>query len=190
MVAEGKSAFFSAFIFFLLLPPSCLALIKIRPAVVPADLPAIKECRLTAFPDPNKILEAGRSFVNCEKLMRGDGRHVCVVATEGGRGGPIVGTADVDVGPAVPVVGNVFVREDRRGRGIGRSLMEGIEALVSERGGGRPTALALEVDTQNTAAVALYESMGFETRGLNGFLSGLSDVTSWSLLVEMEKKLD
>lgn len=53
----------------------------------------------------------------------------------------------------------LYVRPGRRGEGIGRAIMEAVLALARERG-----AAGMEVVTgeSDTAARALYESVGFE----------------------------
>ena len=50
---------------------------------------------------------------------------------------------------------DLFVREERRRRGLGRALLA---AAVQEN---RPNGMALLVDIDNEAAIALYESQGF-----------------------------
>ena len=54
-------------------------------------------------------------------------------------------------------IGNIAVREDRRGQGIGRALLQ---ALI-ERGRGSLVFLTLEVRQSNLPARRLYESEGF-----------------------------
>mmetsp|Transcript_10908 Transcript_10908/g.32293 ORF Transcript_10908/g.32293 Transcript_10908/m.32293 type:complete len:185 (-) Transcript_10908:545-1099(-) len=158
------------------------ALVEIRRACLPADLPQIRDCRRTAFPEGAQLLGASKSFINADQIQREN--IVCVVAEEKSwSASRVLGTADVDVD--TNTVNNVFVREDARGRGLGRSLMEGVEGILD-----RPVTLSLQVDTQNTPAVGLYQSLGFEARGIHALVSGLSAVTSWSLQVKMTKHLD
>jgi putative acetyltransferase len=58
-------------------------------------------------------------------------------------------------------VKSMFVAEDARGRGIGRALLETIEARLR----GRVSALRLETGIKQLAAIRLYESAGFRRRG-------------------------
>ena len=51
---------------------------------------------------------------------------------------------------------DLFVRKESRRRGLGRALLS---AAVQEN---RPNGMALLVDIDNEAAIALYESQGFE----------------------------
>ena len=51
---------------------------------------------------------------------------------------------------------DLFVREERRRRGLGRALLA---AAIQEN---RPNAMSLLVDIDNDAAIRLYESQGFE----------------------------
>ncbi len=60
------------------------------------------------------------------------------------------------------MIGNVAVRADRRGRGIGRALMDAAVQMARERGG---EWVGLEVRTDNEAAHRLYERMGFAPIG-------------------------
>lgn len=53
---------------------------------------------------------------------------------------------------------DVFVNESARGRGFGRTLMEGVIARAEARGAAR---IQLDANRRNTAALALYESLGF-----------------------------
>ena len=55
---------------------------------------------------------------------------------------------------------DIFVEEHARGSGMGRELMEAALARARERGCVR---MELDVNEKNPAAVALYESLGFES---------------------------
>ena len=56
------------------------------------------------------------------------------------------------------LVEDVFVREEGRGSGLGRALMTAAVGRARERGARR---MELDVNEDNPAAVALYESLGF-----------------------------
>ena len=59
-------------------------------------------------------------------------------------------------------VTNVAVRADRRGQGIGRAVMSALLQYLSNLGAAYAT---LEVRESNTAAIALYKSLGFFAAG-------------------------
>ncbi len=56
---------------------------------------------------------------------------------------------------------DLFVRDDARGKGVGRALVEGVVAMATERGCRR---VELDVNEANDAAFALYESFGFSAQ--------------------------
>lgn len=56
------------------------------------------------------------------------------------------------------LVEDVFVREDARGAGLGRALLEAATTRALERGARR---MELDVNERNAPAVGLYESLGF-----------------------------
>jgi GNAT superfamily N-acetyltransferase len=71
-----------------------------------------------------------------------------------------------------PELGDLFVVEHARGRGIGRKLVETAESIVAARG---LPLLGLEVTTANphtAAARALYERLGYRDAGFGEFISG------------------
>ena len=67
------------------------------------------------------------------------------------------------------VIWGVYVTPPFRRRGVGRLLLERVLAHATSMPG--LLQVTLGVNTENTAAIALYESLGFETFGLErGFL--------------------
>ncbi|MGH6903792.1 MAG: GNAT family N-acetyltransferase, partial [Geminicoccaceae bacterium] len=58
-------------------------------------------------------------------------------------------------------VKSMFVVPEARGRGIGRAILDAIEAALR----GRITTLRLETGIRQDAAIRLYESAGFHRRG-------------------------
>ena len=56
---------------------------------------------------------------------------------------------------------DLFVRDDARGQGVGRALVQATIDLARERGCRR---VELDVNDANPPAVALYESLGFSCR--------------------------
>ena len=58
------------------------------------------------------------------------------------------------------IVTRLFVNSSYRGKGVARILMNNLLAAASEDGA---TKVALQVDNENGAALALYQSMGFTT---------------------------
>ena len=60
---------------------------------------------------------------------------------------------------------DLYVREAARGSGIGRALTEAVLERAAARGCRR---VELDVNTENPAALALYQSLGFETGKTGG----------------------
>ena len=56
---------------------------------------------------------------------------------------------------------DLFVRESARGAGLGRALVEQVIALARERGSRR---VELDANEDNTTALALYRSFGFDAQ--------------------------
>jgi GNAT superfamily N-acetyltransferase len=56
---------------------------------------------------------------------------------------------------------DLFVREDARGQGVGRALVEAVVELARERGCRR---VELDVNEANAPALAVYESLGFSAQ--------------------------
>ncbi|GGL35554.1 N-acetyltransferase [Phycicoccus endophyticus] len=74
-------------------------------------------------------------------------------------GGALAGYAGLDHGGEVADVMTLAVVPQRRGDGLGRLLLESLEAAAAARGAGH---LMLEVRADNAAALALYARGGFE----------------------------
>ena len=154
-------------------PKHVLGLCLLNAAVFP---PTDKDggARLPPWKLPGHIMS------NCKSLrQRLELNHV-MVATKPGRilRDRVVGSVEVHT-PAYlraqaptlteeqasllqPYLCSMAVREDMRGCGIGRAL---VEAVVAEAEAAAPPGqlMLLQVEANNTAAVALYEACGFST---------------------------
>jgi GNAT superfamily N-acetyltransferase len=79
--------------------------------------------------------------------------------------GTLVGTAtgaEYEADPAVAHVYAMWVAPDARGAGVGRALLDSVEAWARDRGCGR---LALTVTETNASARAFYGACGFVESG-------------------------
>lgn len=87
-----------------------------------------------------------------------------VVAVDGDK---VVGACDIRAGESKGFthVGRLgmFVRREWRGQGIGRQLLTACLSLAKE---GKLERIELQVFADNTAAIRLYESVGFRREGL------------------------
>ncbi|TCJ18497.1 ribosomal-protein-alanine N-acetyltransferase [Parasulfuritortus cantonensis] len=89
-----------------------------------------------------------------------DSGYSCWVAEQDGR---VVGYSIMMAGAGEGHVLNCCVAPDWQGRGLGRLLMRRMIAGAPEY---QVECLFLEVRPSNARAIALYESLGFETVGL------------------------
>ncbi|KAL7541161.1 hypothetical protein ACHAXR_010688 [Thalassiosira sp. AJA248-18] len=151
---------------------------EIRVAALPADLPAIQDCRRSAYAGKPVNLSAAKSFCNADQILK-EG-YICIIAKA--RDGKVLGTADLCT--KTRVVNNVYVREEARKQGIARLMMEAVENELEEG-----STLKLTVMSKNVPAVSLYKRLGFQAAGIYGGLDALSSVSPLNFLMEMEKKM-
>ena len=116
------------------------------------DLPALAALEAETFP-------LGADGETMARLLA-DGRHVFFLAEDGGRA---AGYAWYEFVLDEGSVGNVAVRPEYRGLGLGRRLTEAMTADARSRG---LAFLTLEVRQSNVPARRLYESCGFESAGV------------------------
>jgi predicted GNAT family acetyltransferase len=96
-------------------------------------------------------------------LARFGGRQTYFVAWDSGE--PVAHACVAWSGTklGVPEVQDVFVREDRRRRGIGEVLMRAIERTIAERGHQR---VSISYGIENPVARALYDKLGYRDAGI------------------------
>ena len=130
------------------------------------DWPAI-------WPIVREVVVAADTFTYDPAMTRDEGRAMWMVGPPGrttvasGAGEAIAGTANMyanRAGPGAHVASASFmVAAAARGRGVGRALVE--DALQWARAAGFRAMQFNAVAATNTAAVALYESLGFAIVG-------------------------
>jgi ribosomal protein S18 acetylase RimI-like enzyme len=72
----------------------------------------------------------------------------------------VAGVQVVSLAEGVAAVGNVFVRQDRRGQGLAQTVLSATVAAVLEAG---IRTIGLNVEHTNAPAVRAYEALGFRT---------------------------
>ena len=115
------------------------------------DLPPLAELEQLCFSTP-------WSQESLRAELKKDGAVFLVARTETG----IAGYAGMNCVLDEGYVDNVAVHPDFRRRGVGRML---IQALLQEGRGQNLAFITLEVRPSNTAAIALYQSLGFAQVG-------------------------
>ena len=86
----------------------------------------------------------------------------------GGGGGP----TNQALALGCPELGDLFVVEHARGRGIGRKLVETAESVVATRGLPQVGLEVTAANPHNAVARALYERLGYRDAGFGDFISG------------------
>jgi [ribosomal protein S18]-alanine N-acetyltransferase len=104
-----------------------------------------------------------------------EGKAVYLVAEDAGE---IVGHVFLkfygsETDPDYPNLEDLYVREDRRGSGIGSALLARSETLLREKGYGR-VGLSVNPDL-NPRAKALYQRLGYKDTGRDPYLGGVYD---------------
>ena len=119
---------------------------------------AVAEEGLIATEPPVDVAARAARF---REMTRAEGPKAAWVVEDDGR---IVGNGDVHESPTpgVLVLGMSLLAE-ARGRGGGRALLE---AMIEHAQATGSHKLELEVWPDNAAAIALYESAGFEVEGM------------------------
>ncbi len=115
------------------------------------DIEAVAELERRAF--PHDSWSTGQFWAELAGVP--DSGHYLVAV----RGGDIVGYAGLAVLADEGWVQTLAVRADRRGGGVGASLLA---ALMAEARRRRVVAVLLEVRVDNEPALRLYERFGFE----------------------------
>jgi [ribosomal protein S18]-alanine N-acetyltransferase len=123
------------------------------------------EIRAMADGDVRAVVEIERTsyqFPWSEGIFRDCLRvgYVCRVVLSGDE---LVGYGIMSTGAGEAHILNLCVRESNRCRGIGRTLLE---HLLGRAGAGGSTEAYLEVRPSNTAAIRLYQTLGFEPIGI------------------------
>ena len=75
----------------------------------------------------------------------------------------VVGFAGISTCLDEATLNKIVVKKSHRNRGIGGELLESLIELCSEL---RMNSFTLEVDTENTPAIHLYEKFGFKNLGI------------------------
>ena len=75
----------------------------------------------------------------------------------------VVGFAGISICLDEATLNNIVVKKSCRGKGIGGELLESLIELCSNM---NMKLLTLEVNTQNTPAIKLYEKFGFKNQGI------------------------
>ncbi|MFO0583870.1 MAG: GNAT family N-acetyltransferase [Anaeromyxobacter sp.] len=135
--------------------------VTLRPAVA-ADLPVLVRFLDLLFtieadfrPDP------ARQRRGLELLLADPARALVLVAERGGRvAGMVTAQLVVSTAEGAPsaLLEDLVVDEAMRGAGIGRTLLEGVEAWARARGA---TRLQLLADRENAPALAFYARCGW-----------------------------
>lgn len=111
-----------------------------------------------------------RAFDNTVERMLGDLTSASAVATEqvyvARREGTIIGGFRLSIMPDAIGIYAFGIDPRYQRQGWGRRMLARASALAKEQGALR---VSLEVDTDNTAAIALYQSSGFETTTTYGY---------------------
>ena len=120
-------------------------------AMTEADLAAVVEIERSVYPFP---WTAG-IFADCLRV----GYHCTILELDF----VLVGYGIIASGAGEAHLLNVCVREEFRNRGFGRALLSNLLGLAANAGA---TIVFLEVRPANTAAIRLYETMGFHQSGM------------------------
>jgi [ribosomal protein S18]-alanine N-acetyltransferase len=120
-------------------------------AMTEADVPAVVEIERRVYPFP---WTAG-IFTDCLRV----GYHCTILELDF----TLVGYGIIASGAGEAHLLNVCVREEFRNRGFGRALLTNLLDLAAGAGA---TVAFLEVRPANTAAIRLYEAMGFRQSGM------------------------
>jgi ribosomal protein S18 acetylase RimI-like enzyme len=120
--------------------------------------------------DPERALGNMSAFLESviPRGPRTEGHQMSIVedAATGERAGYVWwADRDLDAGPAAWIY-DVYIDEPHRGKGLGRALMERVEAQVREAG---LTRMELHVWVDNDPAASLYRSLGFVPSGMEMF---------------------
>src|SRR5476651_2044770 len=120
-------------------------------AMAETDLAAVVQFERSVYPFP---WTAG-IFSDCLRV----GYHCTILEVDF----VLVGYGIIASGAGEAHLLNVCVREEFRNRGFGRALLAKLLDLAAQAGA---TVVFLEVRPANTAAIRLYETMGFRQSGL------------------------
>lgn len=163
-------------------------LLEIAPAKLPNDLEGIRECRWSSMASNQEATIWERNFCNADAAA--SKKVQCVVAKDV-RSGRVLATADVKIRQfkKSAYISNVFVREDARGRGMGKELLKGVEDLVRAQQEKDGFSLSLDVHTRNQAALRLYRSCGYTPPGVHSIMSVVGESAGLNVLVNMKKAL-
>ena len=149
-------------------------LVRFR-AMSPGDLPAVAAVERAAYPFP----WSEGIFRDCLRVG-----YLCRVADVDGA---IVAYGVVAMGAGEAHILNLCVREDLRGRGIGRQML----ALLLERARqAGMEAVFLEVRPSNSNAITLYRSVGFVEAGLRKGYYQAHDGREDALVFKLELAAD
>jgi ribosomal protein S18 acetylase RimI-like enzyme len=141
--------------------------VKIRNADA-GDLEAMKDLLGALFSlEADFAVDAERQHRGLSLMLDGCGKHRCVKVAE--VEGRVVGMCTAQTlistaeGGIVALVEDMVVHERFRGQGIGRWLMESVEAWAREHGANR---LQLLADRTNASALEFYHRLGWQSTRL------------------------
>ena len=156
--------------------------VQVTVAQVPRDLDAIRQCRAAVL-KTSTLLESQRRFFNATAVA--DGKATCFIGRDKSSR-QLVGMVDVVFrqGNEVAFINNVFVTPEARGRGIGRTLMQGVEAGLRDT---HVQILLLDVYVSNTPALSLYRSCGYHAPNIHGVLAKIGELTGFPFQIQMKK---
>ena len=120
------------------------------------ELPSLPDYSVEILDNPSKLWLELNSDQPLEKLMRRYPARYGAIKSNG----EFIAVGRIATADSWSIVTRLFVKPSFRGKGVAKILMNNLLAAASQDGA---TKIALQVDNENGAALALYQSMGFRT---------------------------